>query len=266
MDSVRTAGDGAFAIRYRPFGDTSALYFGATLYGGVAYYAIPEHGGGARAGAVNADIIVYDTTSARNALRVESRHIVISAPERPGVREVTEVLVLFNAGSSTIVAPPGGASLEVALPAGAADARAAEGDVSPDAMTFGGGALRVTAPISPGSRRLSYAYHLPAASAIRPGSGSAGLLEILVEDSAALVRGTGVKEVAPVPVSGRLFRRFTASDVADVGAFEIVAPTGGRRGAPLSTWLAGIAALVMAAAFVAAIRRRPPLATSLDGT
>ena len=36
LDSVRTSATGAYAMKYRATGDTTALYFTSTSYGGVA--------------------------------------------------------------------------------------------------------------------------------------------------------------------------------------------------------------------------------------
>lgn len=266
VDSVRSSTSGAFSIRYRPFGDTTALYFAASQYGGVAYYAIPEHGTGAPSAPVGGDITVYDTTSRADAVAVESRHIIVAAPDTGASRTVIEVFVLSNAGDRTLVAGATGRStFEVALPAGAFAPQSAEGDVSPEAMSFASGIVRVTAPIAPGTRRVAFSYRVPVAAHVRPAPGRSALVEILVEDTAAVVQGAGVREGAPTTMSGRLYRRFTGREVSDAGSVVIIAPTGtASPGLSLSTWLALVAAGAMVVALSAALRRGRALAPAPD--
>src|SRR5581483_4857559 len=61
LDSVRTSAAGAYTLRYHTSGDTTALYFVSTSYGGVAYFTSPLRA--PRVSGDNAQIIVFDTTS-----------------------------------------------------------------------------------------------------------------------------------------------------------------------------------------------------------
>jgi hypothetical protein len=61
LDSVRTTAAGAFSFQYRVTGDSDAVYFVSTSYGGVAYYTPPLRGPVVRGD--DAALVVFDTTS-----------------------------------------------------------------------------------------------------------------------------------------------------------------------------------------------------------
>lgn len=243
IDSMKTGASGAFSFRYRPTGDTTAVYLVAAQYAGIAYYSAPLRS--ASVTGVDADLIVYDTASVGAPVKIASHHVIVSAPDATRRRTVIEVFVVTNAGDRTRVATTTSPTFSARLPAGAANAQVSDGEVAPDAMTFVGGRVRVTAPISPGTKRLSYTYTLSAREPIAlSSSDTAAVLEILVEDPAAKVEGNVVREEAPTTVSGRTFKRYSGQNVANTDALRIVAPSGlaSVLGAP------GIVALVMATA------------------
>jgi hypothetical protein len=102
LDSTRTAANGRFSIRYRESGDTSALYFASTSYGGVAYFTSPL-----RAPVVRGDdatLTVFDTTSGPVAIKVGGRHVIVGAVQPNGRRPVGEVYDLENDSTVTLVA------------------------------------------------------------------------------------------------------------------------------------------------------------------
>src|SRR5437762_6347351 len=78
LDSTRSATDGRFRFRYRPFGAPDALYFVSARYAGIAYFSPPLRGNVVRGG--DADVVVYDTTTDTTSLRLVGRHFVLSAP------------------------------------------------------------------------------------------------------------------------------------------------------------------------------------------
>jgi hypothetical protein len=90
----------------------------------------------------------------------------------------------------------------------------------------------MSAPLAPGTKRVSYSYNVSASEPlpITPTS-DVGLLELLIEDSAAVVTGGALHEDAPTSVAGRTFRRLTGRDVAKGSTFSI-SPAGssGRIG------------------------------------
>ncbi len=55
-----------------------------------------------------------------------------------------------------------------------------------------------------------------------------GLLELLIEDSLAVVTGGSLHEDAPTVVAGRAFRRFTGREVAKGATFSVGAADASR--------------------------------------
>jgi hypothetical protein len=255
LDSMRSGKAGEFRFDFRPAGDTSAVYFAATQYAGIAYFTAPGRASATRLGG---EISVFDTTSALVPLSITSRHIIVAAPDTGDGRDVLELFVVSNSGDRTLVTSRARQStFEIPLPPRAIDPRVAEGDVPAEAMTFGGGVARVSAPLAPGTKRISFTYRLPANTepiAIAP-SGAADLVEVLVEDAEASVTGAGLKEEAPTSADGRTFRRFTGEKFAGGAAISIVAPSGTTRSLPVVGGLVVAAALVMGGALVASARR-----------
>jgi hypothetical protein len=253
LDSMRTGAGGRFSFRYRPTGDSTALYFASTQYGGIAYFTTPAKAKDSPGGVIS----VFDTTSSNVPLTVVSRHIVISLPDTGRSRVVLELLVLTNSGDRTLVTSAARAStFEVPLPSGAIEPRAAEGDVPDEAMSFGGGVLRVSAPIAPGTKRVSVTYRMPVtADPIEfAAAGPAELLEVLIEDPAGTATGAGVREEAPTSAAGRTFRRFVGEKFAAGNGIKVSAPTGVASAFGIIAMIVSGAAIVMAVALVRALR------------
>ena len=257
IDSIRSAADGAYRFRFVPVEDPEALYFATAEYRGIAYFAGPFRE--SRAAGDAALLLVFDTTTAE-PLKVAGRHVVVSSASAGGARGVVEILELANEGSRTIIAPHGGATFTATLPVTARDPRPGPGDISAEAMTIGGGAVKVIAPVSPGIRQLAFSYEIGASDFplrlfMRD---STPVLEVLVEDSAGKATGAGLVEADPVTIDGRWFRRFLARDPA-VGAsvtIEVPAPFRGAK----RIYIAGIVIVIGAAMLMALARagfRRP---------
>lgn len=226
LDSMRTRPDGGYAFRYRPSGDTTAVYFVSTNRGGVAYFTPPMREPAVRGGI--AEILVYDTTSAAIPITIRGRHLIVTAPDTatPDRRTVIEVYELTNDGDRTrVAAGDSGATFDAPLPPGITEVTGGEGDLSPDAFRVTNGRLRVTAPLAPGPKQFSVFYTVPATA-----DPVAFLLEVpvpavevLVEDPRGSATGIGLAEVDPVQVDGRPFKRFLAQDAAP-GTFSVTAP------------------------------------------
>jgi hypothetical protein len=223
LDSARTDAAGRYAFRYRTSGVTSAIYFVSASYRGIAYFAPPLEGASVRGD--DALITVFDTTSAPVRLRVLGHHYVVSAPGASGRREVLEVVELSNDTTVTAVSRDGTTPVWSApLPKGAVEPRANPvGDIAAGAVTFVPGHVQVLAPISPGLRQLAYSYMLPSSALPltitmeRP----ADVVEVLLEEPRAVVRGPNLGEVEGVSTAGRRFRRFLARDVPANGELRV---------------------------------------------
>ncbi len=227
LDSVRTASDGGYRFRYRPFGDSLAVYFVSTSRGGVNYFTPPMREAAVRGGM--ADLTVFDTSSAPIPITVRGRHLILTAPDSSTrrARTVVEAFELSNDSSVTRVASGvDGVTFDAALPPDIAVVRAGQGDISEDAIRAVDGRVRVNAPISPGLRQLSFSYEIPVSSdpfevlVETPTM----VLEVLVEDPGALVQGAGLVPSDPVEIDGRAFKRFLAQDVAAAQTFTITIP------------------------------------------
>lgn len=235
LDSARSGADGSFRIRYTPSGVEDALYFVSARYGGIAYFSPPLRGDIVRGG--DADVMVYDTTPDTGTLRVQGRHMVISAP-RGSRREVAEVFELENEGTHTIVARDSVTPIWTThVPARAESLSVGPGDVGAGAVQFRKGGAEIFAPISPGVRQLVLTYLLPlnAFPLSMPLERPVSVLELLLAEPRATVEGARLGEVAPAAIEGRPFRRFLAQDVprSAVIRIDLPAPAGQNRRALL---------------------------------
>jgi hypothetical protein len=224
LDSAKTDRGGRYRIRYARSGDPDALYFVSARYDGIAYFSAPLRAPIVRGG--DADIMVFSTATDTTLLRVQGRHLVVSAPR--GVRrEVAEIFEIENAGYRTVVARDSTSpAWSTVLPAQAESASVAPGDLSAGAVSFRGGRAQVFAPISPGVRQIALTYLLPANAfpLLIPLGRPVSVLEVLLEEPRAIVEGAGLAEVAPAAIDGRMFRRFLAQDVPAQAVMRVSAP------------------------------------------
>ncbi|MEO6878464.1 MAG: hypothetical protein ABI205_08290 [Gemmatimonadaceae bacterium] len=226
LDSVRTEAGGRYHIRYHTSGDTSALYFASTSYGGVAYFTSPL-----RAPAVKGDdalITVFDTTSGQVAIKLGGRHLIIGIPHPNGSRPVGEVYDLQNDSTVTVIARDSTTPVWLThLPPGAtAFTLNTHGDLAAGAVAQRGSIVGMFAPLSPGIRQLAYTYELPPSSfpLTIPIERPTGVFELLVQEPSARLSGFQMREMPPVTADGRLFRRFLAQDVPADGVITIDIP------------------------------------------
>ena len=259
LDSAITDARGRYRFRFSTSGSPDAIYFVSASYDGIAYFSVPLREQ-ATVGD-DAQITVFDTTSGPVPIHVVGHHVILGSPDGQGRREAVEVFELQNDSSVTRVS--GGRLQPVwttALPQGATNARVnPTGDISPNAVTFTDGRVRLFAPISPGARQLSYAYQLPrdalplSVALDEP----TGVLEVLTEEPRATVTGANLSEVAPTSTGGRTFRRFLAQNVPARSAIRIDVPF--ALGDSRIRWFAAVGvvcALAMLGSIVVATRRR----------
>jgi hypothetical protein len=150
-----------------------------------------------------------------------------------GQRSITEVYELANDSSVTKVASgsPDGAAWSALLPSGASQFQVTQGDVPAAAVKFENGRALVLAPIAPGLKQLALTYSMPASRF--PMSvlvnHDTQIFEALIEEKTGKVTGPKLKEVAPVALEKRSFRRFLGADVpaSSVAVFDL--PSAGKR-------------------------------------
>jgi hypothetical protein len=264
LDSVRTDAEGRYRFTYRPSGAPDAIYFVSASFAGIAYFTNPL----ARplVEGPDAEIQVFDTTSRGIDLTVRGRHVVVSGSGGGTRRAIIEVFEISNDSARTLIpGGPKGATFRLRLPPTAADFKVAQGDVPADAVAFTEGEVQVLMPISPGLKRLSFAYSLDADQfpLKLPVQFATGVLEVLAEDPQATVTATRVAEVAPTTLDGRNFRRFLGNEVPATAVLEIGVPGSGtaQRTRIVLTLLGGIG-VVMLISLARAFSRRSAAASS----
>ena len=258
LDSAVTDARGRYRFRFSTSGSPDAIYFVSASYDGIAYFSVPLREPVTVGD--DAQITVFDTTSGPVPIHVVGHHVIIGSPDGQGRREAVEVFELQNDSSVTRVS---GGRLEpvwtTTLPQGATNARInPTGDISPNAVTFADGRVRLFAPISPGARQLSYAYQLPrdALPLSIALDEATGVLEVLTEEPRATVTGANLSEVAPTSTGGRTFRRFLAQNVPARSTIRIDVPF--ALGDSRMRWFAAVGivcGLAMLGSIVVATRR-----------
>ncbi|HUF27188.1 MAG TPA: hypothetical protein VMM18_09440 [Gemmatimonadaceae bacterium] len=222
LDSLRTAGDGRYAFRYRPFGSSPAIYLVSAEHGGVAYFAPPL-----REPVVagdDADILVFDTTSAAVPISVRTRHLIVGAPF-DGDREIIEVYELSNDTLLTAIPGEAGRAVWAAVVPGEAHDFTVPGDqgVAQTAILHRDGRVLLFAPFTPGVRQLAFTYRVPASAfPVRlPLERATGMLEVMVEEATGTVHAPGIAPADSTVVDGRSFRRFVARDLPSSGVMTL---------------------------------------------
>lgn len=266
IDSARTDAQGRFHFTYHRTGSSEAIYFVSSMYDGIAYFSQPLKT--ALVSGDDGEITVFDTTSAAVPMTVRGRHLIVSAPGTDGARTVIEVFEISNDTSVTRITPgsadrPTWTSI---LPAGTQHFQPGQGDVAADAITAADGRVEVFAPFAPGIKQLTYQYMLPSGAfpLHLPLERQTSVLELLVEEPTATVRVAGVREVNPVSVQGRTFRRFMGQDLPSSAVVDIAPPAmGGDARSLYFTLLLGAVGAAMLVALARAYSRRPQLAASM---
>lgn len=261
LDSVRADSQGKYRFNFRRTGDESALYFVSASYGGVAYFTPPLRHNTVRG--AEAEIAVFDTTSAPVPISIRGHHLIISAADANSARTITEVYELANDSSVTRVAPSAGddAVWSAPYPQQAMNLRVAQGDIPGAAVKFSGGAAKVFAPIAPGLKQLAFSYTVPASAFPMsfPTVRDTQILEVLIEEEKGTVTGAKLVEKDPVSLETRSFRRFLADDVAAASVAVIDLPKAGSKATIDARYMIGLTAafgLAMILALARALRRR----------
>jgi hypothetical protein len=262
LDSIQSDARGRFSFKYARTGSTDAVYFVSAMHGGIAYFTPPLPEG--KVSGDDGEITVFDTTSGHVPITLQGHHVVVSAVDANARRTVVEVYDLSNDSSVTRIAAgdkPEHATFRARLTPGATDFRVSEGDVSAAAVSQANGVVSVFAPIAPGLKQLSFTYTLPAKSfpLELPVEKNTSVYEILIEEKAGNVTGPRIKEVDPVTVDERNFRRFLASAMPEnsVAVIDLPAPPSTRAIDP--RFLVAITLVLggsMVVALAQALRRR----------
>ena len=252
VDSVQTSATGAYRFRYRLDGPRT-MYIVSARYAGIAYFTTPLRD--ATVTSPDADVSVYDTTSAAFPLSVRARHVVIAPAEADGLRRVVDVLEVANDSTRTLVASPTGRTWRLALPADATQPGSSGGDLPPEAFRFDGANADLMVPFPPGSRQLVITYAIPARRNVTiPVADAVATLEVLVEGGGGTATGAGLTREDQVSMEGRTFERFTAASVPAGSSFAVGRASGGGNAGRVA--LLAVAAIAVALGIV--VGRRAP--------
>ena len=255
VDSMRSDAGGRFRFRMaRP--DTGAMYVVSTLYAGIGYFSAP-YAPGQRAGSDSILLPVFDTSSTGSPLDVAVRHLVVSAADRDGSRDVLDIIQVANPGTTTLVSRDSAPTWRMLLPRGIEAFRVGEGDVPSDAVHRVGDSLLVRAPFPPGIKQVVAIYVVPQGTrTLRvPIDQPTARLELLVEDSLANASGAALAAANPLELQGRTFRHFASARVVRGETAEI--SFGAPGGARSLAWVAIVfSALLLASGGYLAARRR----------
>jgi hypothetical protein len=262
LDSVQSDARGRYSFNYTRTGSEDAVYFVSAFYDGIAYFTPPLTEG--KVSGDDGEIAVFDTTSGHVPLSLRGHHVVVSAADANARRSIVEVYDLSNDSSVTRVAAgdgPAAATWATHIAPAATDFKVGQGDISGQAVSFKDGVVNVFAPLAPGIKQLSFSYSLPASSfpLKLPLEKATGVYEIMIEDKAGKVSGPHIREVDPVTVDERNYRRFLASDMPEnsVAVIDLPAPPSTRTVDP--RYLLAITLVIGASMVVAlaqALRRR----------
>ncbi len=261
LDSARTDAQGHYTVRYTRYGSENALYFAAAVYRGIAYFTAPLRF--ARTEGDEAEITVFDTTSRLVPLNIQGHHIVISAPNASGAREVVEVYELSNDTTVTLIPRDSITPVwSATIPTDATDFAPGQGDVAGSALVRSGTRVLLVAPFGPGVKQLSFSYllkngafplHLTLAR-------QTSVLEVLLEEQAAQARGPSLRAQGSVTTQGRTFKRFLAQGAPAGEEIRIDVPTtAGATRVNVLIAVAVVIVLAMAGALFRALSRRVPL-------
>lgn len=263
LDSMRTAANGGYSFRYRPTGDTAAIYFAAATHGGIAYFTAPFRS--LVVGVDEATITVFDTTTGPIKITTAGRHLIIGGVQPNGHRSIGEVFELQNDTTVTLIARDSVPLWTTHIPPNATGfALNSRGDIAASAVTQRGSVVGLFAPLSPGMRQLAFTYELPSSAfpINIPVERPTGVLELLVQDPSARISGGDLSEIAPVSADGRTFRRFQAQNVEgnDVIVIDLPQIVGRGRLTVIGAIAGAIIVAMLGALFVAINRRRGTVA------
>jgi hypothetical protein len=258
FDSVKSDAAGAFAFRV-PGGDTTGLYLASARYDDIAYFSEPVR---VAAGDVTLQpLLVYHTSPTGPPIGITQRLLTIARAKADGSRDVLEIVQLLNPGPDTrVAADTTQPTWRGVLPAGAVQFQAGEGDVSPQAVATRGDTILVFAPLPPDqSRQLSFGYTLPASvTRLRvPLPQAVDELDLLLEDTTAIVTAPGARQLDVTEVEGRRFARYALHAVPAGAAVAIQLGRGRFDPARLVPAIVAVLVLMLGGGLWLAFRRAP---------
>ena len=168
-----------------------------------------------------ADISVYETTTADDAIRLESLNLLVMGADQ-GVVQGMEMGALVNNGDRTFVtANPQDQQLaraiKFALPSGAMNVQMQSGFNDQD-VTAGVGGVQVTSPVPPGRHQFAMSFQIP-----YTGSNVDVSLQIpyptasfnvYLPDTGLKLDGSPLRPAGPAQLGGQSYALYSASNLA----------------------------------------------------
>lgn len=256
-DSMRTDSEGRFRFTFRA--DTTHIHLVSARYAGIEYFSTAI-APASRDTAIPLLLLVADTSSTA-PVDLTQRHLVISAPDAHGIRNVVDMLVLANAGTLTRVAPDSTPVWRLPLPEEAGQVQITPAsDFSPDAVVARNGGVEIRAPIAPGARQLLVQYDLvrrPGEVAV-PFPSAVPTVNLLLEEAGVTLAGLPLVRADSQEIEGRLLRRWTGQ--APAGAVLLLQFHDGIAPGTRLALLVGVIALLFLGAGAVVLRhyRRVP--------
>ena len=264
-DSVLTDRRGTFSL-WESEPDSSALYMAGVVHHDLAYFS-----SAVRAQEVNGPygftpLVVFDTASTGEDLRLQERHVVLRQPTVEGVRQIVELNVLVNPGHKTRVSGGMGQPVwKTLLPQDVSGFAPGPSDVSVDAYGLNGDTVEIYAPVPPGEenrREMIFGYNLPrnVKRFALPIDAPVSRIQILLEDlDAVLLQGPvsslGVEQMG----DGTQLLRFEGQDIpGDTVIVFRLSNVGHGQGPWALILVVGISALLMVVLLVRNRRRDIP--------
>jgi hypothetical protein len=259
IDSVRTGGDGAFTLSVA-HADTGAMYVVSTWRDGIVYFSEPVRASGPRARLQ--PLLVYDTSSTGPQVQVARRVITVARPKQDGARDVLELVELHNPGTKTRIPTDTLRPTWIgAVPTAAVQFQVAQGDLSPQAVALHGDSVNVFGPLPPGdAKQLSYAYVVPGTETrlALPIDQATAELDLLIEDTTALVTAPQLEQLGVHEIEGRRFASYRTRALPAGAAVSIAFSARPRfRAESLVPFVVILAGVILGVGFVVALRRAP---------
>ncbi|MBM3122909.1 MAG: c-type cytochrome, partial [Chloroflexi bacterium] len=236
--TASVAGDGSYAFSDIPA--VAGRIYGATVsHTGVLYFSEGAHLAGDGA-PLDLPITIHDTTTDASALSIERLHILFdfTLPERV---QVLELWVLSNRSDRTIVAAPGGAAVEAALPEGATDLGFEQGSIGDRFMLTERG-FGDTQPVIPGTAtsQFIFSYVMPYDGRLdfrRPTDYAVEAVVLLLPAAGVTAEGSGLQDLGVEQMGGQSVHSYASGAISAGGALELELsgkPTAESAGAPSS--------------------------------
>ena len=265
IDSTRTDAAGRYVMTL-PRPDSTALYVVSSWHSGIAYFSEPVIPG-RRATERLQPLYVFDTTSGGPAVKLQRRLITVARRQRDGSRDVLELLELENPGVATRVpADSTQPTWAGAIPAGAIQFQIGRGDVSAQAVTRRHDSVAVFAPLPPRERKqVSLTYVLPATvQRLRlPIDQPTEEVDLLLEDTTAVVTAPRLDSLGVETIGERRFARYRTPPLAAGAPLALAFSEPRLAPERLLPVIITLAAVALAAGFLVALRRKPPIASPL---